>query len=335
MKYLLLPLCLFSFLNFSLAREVTVRLRVAANLADFPVILKARFKPISSTVWSLDGSGLVFNDKRLSNKNFVIKKSENKFDLVSLLDFDDYIAGVISKEMPLSWPEEALKAQAVVARSYALAKISERQNKSFHLDNSQMDQVFEITDSEKAKRAVLATDQIVLKDQNNKILKAYYHADCGGQTIPASKVWPGAIDSGTATDPWCQERKSNEWAFTLTTSNLPSVDWNSMAAKENFQGRIQSFQMLDQIISVQKLRQIFGYAVIKNSPTSFEKTEDEIKFKGKGFGHGVGLCQWGTLAQARLGKSYAQILAHYYPDAQLSENKQLLAKSLLADLVFN
>ena len=338
MKFIVVSLfSVFSFLNVSQADQQTVRLRLFANLSVFPVIANARVQIVSDTIWSAEGLNLIFNEKKLATKNFIIKKSDDKFDIISVFDFDSYIAGVISKEMPLNWPLEALKAQAVVARSYALAKIKERQNKVFHLDTNQMDQVFAVTDSEKAKLAVFLTDQVILKDKKNKILKAFYHADCGGQTIPASKVWVGAVDSGTAVDPWCELRKSNEWTFETSRDNFYSklLNTNSVVVEENFKGRIQSFRMLDEVISLQKLRQIFGFAEIKNSPMQFEQTASQILLKGKGFGHGVGLCQWGALAQARLGRSYTQILNHYYPEAQLIENKLRLSKSFMADLVFN
>ena len=337
MKFIVILITFFGFLHLVSAEEQIVRLRMFANLSVFPVVSNARVKAVSDSIWSLTGKNLVFNQKKLAAKNFIIKKTDDKFDIISIFDFDSYLAGVVSKEMPLHWPMEALKAQAIVARSFAIAKINERQNKSYHLDANQMDQVFAITDSEKAKLAVFLTDQVVLKDRKNKILKAFYHADCGGQTIPASKVWAGAIDSGTAVDTWCENRKSNEWVFTISKeafhSKIPDAD--TLVIDEIFKGRIQSFRVLENVLPVQKIRQIFGFGEIKNSPLQFVQTAHEIFFKGKGFGHGAGLCQWGALAQAQLGRSYDQILGHYYPNAQLSENKIKLSKSFMADLVFN
>lgn len=337
MKFVIITLSFFGFLRLVSANEQIVRLRMFSNLSEFPVVTGAKIKAVSDSVWSLAGTNLVFGRKKLSAKNFIIRKSDEKFDIISIFDFDSYLAGVVSKEMPLTWPLEALKAQAVVARSYAIAKINERQNKAFHLDANQMDQVFAVTDSDKAKLAVFLTDQVVLKDKKNKILKAFYHADCGGQTIPASKVWAGAVDSGTAVDSWCKNRKSNEWVFTISKERFSSKISHAEAVTvdESFNGRIQSFRFLENVLPVQKMRQIFGFAEIKNSPLQFIQTASEISFKGKGFGHGVGLCQWGALAQAQLGQSYEQILGHYYPEAQLTENKIRLSKRFMADLVFN
>lgn len=340
MRLLLFFTSTLIFVSVSNAQDFPVRLRIFADLAEFPVIADAQIKEISKTVWTAEGKTLIHNGKLLSAKNFIVKKSNDKFDLISVFDFNSYVAGVVSKEMPLSWPLEALKAQAVIARSYALAKIKERPNKAFHLDTNQMDQVFAVTHSEKAKLAVFLTDRVILKDQKNRVLKAFYHADCGGQTIPASKVWKDAVDSGTAKDPWCLARRSNEWDFAIEKNEFFSQVNGAVFLRiaDSFKGRIQSVRISsdeDAIIPLQKLRKLFGFAEIRNSPTSIEQSANQIKFRGKGYGHGAGLCQWGAMAQAKMGRSYMQILSHYYPDAQLSENRVRLTKSFMADLVFN
>lgn len=354
MKRLTLYIILISSLNLNaepnlngFAKYPTVRIRVVKDLVSFPLIANAKMKSISDNIVSIEGSNLVFQATHLATKNFIIKKPNNKYDLIAVVDFNTYLAGVVSKEMPLSWPLEALKAQAVIARSFALTRIQERQNKIFHLDNDQYDQVFAFTTSEKAKKAVAMTDQVVLKDDKNRILKAFYHSDCGGQTVPASQIWKGAYDAGTATDPWCSSRKSNEWIYELSKDdfyqrlNISSPgdgdanDPSQMRAAENFKKKIQSFKVLNQIFPVQKLREIFGFAQIRNSPLSFQQQQNIVVFKGKGFGHGAGLCQWGTLSQVKLGRSYIQVLDHYYPKAIITTNPIKLSQMMMKDLVFN
>lgn len=340
MRFMLICSFILFLVDVTSAQDFPVRLRIFADLVEFPVIADAHSREISKTVWTAEGKSLSFNGKFLSAKNFIIKKANNKYDLISVFDFNSYVAGVVSKEMPLSWPLEALKAQAVIARSYALAKIKERPNKAFHLDTNQMDQVFAVTNSEKAKLAVFLTDRVILKDKKNRVLKSFYHADCGGQTIPASKVWKNAVDSGTVKDSWCLARRSNEWQFEIEKSKFFSQvnGAGSVGITDSFKGRIQSVQLVgedQEVIPVQRLRKLFGFAEIRNSPTLIEQSADHIKFHGKGYGHGAGLCQWGAMAQAKMGRSYMQILSHYYPDAVLTENRVRLSKSFMADLVFN
>ncbi|MFZ3231673.1 MAG: SpoIID/LytB domain-containing protein [Pseudobdellovibrio sp.] len=321
-------------------RFVSIRIRLFKDLEQLPIISDSTVKQLSQNLFMVEGKQLSYQGKKIASKNFIIKKTNSKFDLIANVDFNAYLAGVVSKEMPLSWPLEALKAQAVIARSYALTKIRERQNKVFHLDTDQMDQVFAFTNSEKAKKAVSSTDQVVLKDQKNKILKAFYHSDCGGQTVPASQVWKGAYDAGTAIDPWCANRKSNEWTYEVPKEEFyQRLSIQEPEAKlevaENFKSKIQSLSSMEQIFSVQKIREIFGFSLVRNSPTSYQETDDVVQLKGKGFGHGAGLCQWGTLAQVRLGRSYLQVLEHYYPKATVTTNESFrLSQVMMSDLVF-
>lgn len=253
-------------------------------------------------------------------KSLIIKKENQKFDVISIVPMEDYLAGVVSKEMPLSWPKEALKAQAVVARSYVLARMSERKNKNFYVESDQLDQVFEVTDSKKAYEAVRETENVFLMDENFKILKAFYHADCGGQTIPANLVWPGAVDSGTAVDPWCKLKNKNQWSFSVPIDQVTD-DFEVQIRKIN----TKIFEVAGQ--SVQKLREKFGFDQIRNSPSEIQVKADQITFSGQGYGHGAGLCQWGTLAQARIGRGYLDIIKHYYPKAILSDDRRKLAKN--------
>ena len=288
-----------------LDQEKIVKIRIQKDLLDYPQELThLKFK----NHW----------------RHFeVIQKDNKKFEVIEAVPFKDYLAGVVSKEMPLSWPMEALKAQAVIARSYALVKMSERQNKNFFVDGDQMDQVFQWTDSAKAYQAVNETEDVVLA-YDKKIVKAFYHSDCGGQTIPAGRVWPGANDMGTAADPWCAARAQNRWSFRVPTAAFTTKDSFST---DYFKNKIISFEDM----SIQKLRQWFGFANIRNSPESFIVEGDQIVFSGRGFGHGVGLCQWGSQYMAKKGQSYTDILAHYYPKADILKIQSVLIKNYLTN----
>ena len=119
------------------AQEVFIRVRTAKDVASFPTLVNVnQIEKISPSVW------LATQFQQNQFKSYIMLKSNKKYDVISVVPFDDYLAGVVSKEMPLSWPIEALKAQAVGARSYALSKIESRRSKMFHVESDQMDQVF-------------------------------------------------------------------------------------------------------------------------------------------------------------------------------------------------
>ncbi len=296
------------------------------ELVDFPDAPSALVKQLGINIWSLSGENIKLGNKFLPSNNFIVRKTNGRYDVISILQFNDYLAGVVGSEMPASWPLEALKAQAVVARSYALARIRERNSKSFHLDSDQNDQVYLMNTSLKAKLAVAQTDGVVLRASNGNILKAYYHSDCGGETVRANEVWgPNEIDSGTAIDPWCASKKSNQWDFEIAKNDfLQRADIRDVEPQYSYlNSKPQVLSFGGVLFSIQKLREMFGFFRIRSSIDSIEITDDRVRFTGQGFGHGAGLCQWGTLAQVRLGKSYIEILEHYYPKARLLRDQRL------------
>lgn len=297
-----------------------VRIRMHKELIDFPAIQGTEIKQVGENVWGFRGDHLKFNNKFLPHNNFITRKPNGRFDIISVLPFNEYLAGVVGSEMPISWPLEALKAQAVVARSYALAKIKERSSRTFHLESDQNDQVFLLSNSPKTRLAVADTDGVTLRKNNGNVLKAYYHADCGGETVKASDVWgPYEIDSGTALDPWCATKKSNQWNFEIPKGEfLQKLNLNGLEYQaNNYTDKTQFLNLGGITFSVQKLRELFGFYKIRSSVDSIEVGHEKVKITGQGFGHGAGLCQWGTLAQVRMGKSYLQVLDHYYPKAKL------------------
>lgn len=323
-------LVIFQVFAFSAKADELVRIRLFKNLSSFPKIQNGKISRINNRLWILKGNRITFQNIKLSSQNIIFKNDEQKFDLIGQFDFDHYLAGVVASEMPTKWPMEALNTQAIVARSFALARMSERKNQIFHLDADHMDQVFQSQENPRALQAVKNTENVILKNQNGEILKAFFHADCGGQTVPASKVWPGEIDSGTALDPWCKARKSNRWSFAVSEKeflqSLKKTTNSSIVEGELYQQKIQTIEVDHVLFSIQKLRQIFGFANIKNSPESLQFSEGKITLSGRGYGHGAGLCQWGTLAQAKLGHTSIQILKHYYPRAEIALNPPGLAQ---------
>lgn len=241
---------------------------------------------------------------------------------IKVLNFESYIAGVISKEMPLSWPQEALKAQAVVARNYALHKMNINQNKDFDVRNDFWDQVFQPTDNIKANKASSETKDIRLTDENGRTIQTFFHADCGGQTVPAWSVWPGSKSYGVAEDTYCKKRTRSTWTFAVDREKF-IVDTSADKVKaQKFKSKWVSLASL----TMNEIRKTFGFDQIRSHPDQIKIEEDKVVFSGRGYGHGVGLCQWGAMEMARVGLSYKQILAHYYPKAFIEDGSSRLAQ---------
>lgn len=134
--------------------------------------------------------GFMSAKKRWYRGVFVVKNIDNKLVLINSLPIEEYLLGVVPSEMPSSWSPEALKAQAIVARSYAIANRGKHAKLGYDLKDTTEDQAYGGATSEKAatNRAVLDTENIVIT-QDKKIIPAYYHASAGGHTLNSSEVW--------------------------------------------------------------------------------------------------------------------------------------------------
>ena len=142
------------------------------------------------TIKPVEADGLVYAKKHWYRGSFLIYNTGNTLILINDVDLESYIQGVVPSEMPARWNTEALKAQAIAARSYAVANMGKRAKLGFDLKDTTEDQVYKGASAEtiKTNEIVRATKGQVLVC-GNKVIPAYYHASSGGQTLPSSAVW--------------------------------------------------------------------------------------------------------------------------------------------------
>ncbi len=266
----------------------------------------------------------------------ILSPSAGAVDVVGVVPLRDYLVGVLKSEMPLAWPLETLKAQAVAARSYALAVMKERRKKIYHLESSTLDQVYRAIHYDRApasiQKAVQAVDETknkILQDSRQKVLKAFFHADCGGKTLEPRDVWSGAgVYVGTAQDQSCPNSPKANWILSLSKGELEkrlqlSFIRNIQYERSPNSRRVHQVLVLLKDGSVKRLtanefRGRIGYMELKSTWFDVSQEGQNMVFRGRGFGHGVGLCQWGSRALGVDGLSYRAILKHYYPLASLN-----------------
>lgn len=301
---------------------------------------------LTDPVLAIRASSLYLKGKLLPNQIFLSPR-KSRFDLVGVLPLEDYLVGVIASEMPLSWPLETLKAQAIAARSYALATMRERSRRHFHVESTVLDQVFSHIGSghsedplvKKAKSAIQATEGLVLLSDKRQLLKAYYHADCGGKTSDAKTVWGFGVSTGSAMDSSCPSNPRAHWNLTLSEEALRGKLQRFLKMPElgnlvvlnlirpSPQERIEKIRIgfdsgKQMTVSAQAFREALGYDQLRSTFFDLKKKDGEYQFKGKGFGHGVGLCQWGARHLGQEGFNFNEILKHYYPRAYLARTGQ-------------
>ena len=264
--------------------------------------------------------------------------SENRVVTVPL---EDYVLGVLSVEAAVEDEIEALKAQAIVSRTYALKNLGRHASEGFDLcSNTHCQQyVSEARGSEKMSRAVIETTGEVLFDASGQPADAYFHAACGGYTANFETLWgtPGPSYLRGVRDDYCATMSNHDWTDEIPAAQLakalasdPLTDSgkkidNVVVTKRDATGRAE-------IISIEgeRRRQVrgwdfklivgraLGWNVLKSSRFSVSRRGATFIFRGSGFGHGLGLCQNGAHVMARRGGTFEQILDKYFPGARVS-----------------
>jgi stage II sporulation protein D len=299
-----------------------------------------------------DKAGL---SKACYNGEFIVTANGNKLNAINVIDIEDYLRGVVPYEIgKLDESKfEALKAQAVAARTYAYKHFGSRVAQGFDVYADTRDQVYKGLHSatELTDKAVRETEGVVMT-YNGEFITAYYHSTCGGETEgvvtwgrpdhPYLKNKPDLRPDGT---PWCRESNYTEWTREFTEDELRDLfQINAKEAKASVPSfsSIKSMHIQDTLKSgrihtlvietnngsftakADKIRWLFkrGGTILPSSFFRIHKSGNDWILKGKGFGHGVGLCQMGARARAQAGQSYIQILTHYYPGITLEKFKR-------------
>ncbi len=310
----------FSALAFE--RESGPRLRVRGQPIFAPGFL------LTSSSGSLAVNGRTYRDK------LKIFPGGNK-DLwgINELPLEEYLVGVVTCEISPQWPLEALKAQAVVARTYALFQKGRHPGELYDLDSTVNDQVYEGTGKEDARsrQAVKETEGELLLYQDEPIF-AVYHSCCGGKTELSKHLW--AVDY-----PYLKSTVCN---YCL---NSPFYFWNSQVDPErlrkslanlgSFDSKVIGIEILERSESQRVLRlsikgekdsleitgkdfrRLVGYDLLRSTNFVIQESNGNFLFSGGGWGHGTGLCQWGAKGLAETGVDYQSILKYYYQNVEI------------------
>jgi len=257
----------------------------------------------------------------------------NKNNEVIEIDLEEYIIGVVAGEMPASFEMEALKAQAVASRTYAMYKI-ENNKKNYDIETTVDDQVY-IDKSEmkekwksdydyyykKIKNAVSSTKNIVMK-KDNKIFKSYYFAMSNGYTEDSETVF-GETTINSVSSPWDNETLNKfkvEKDYSLkeiqSKLNIKETIKNIEILKRDNNDRVEKIKVNDITYTGIEFRKLLE---LRSTDFSIKIKEDICTITTKGYGHGVGMSQYGANGMAKENYTYDEILKYYYQDIKLEE----------------
>ena len=334
------------------------------NLILEPTSGKSRKIP-QTGILIQSASGILSINQRRFREQIAVYPAEfsntHECIVINHLNLEKYLESVVNSEFNSQWAENAVEAQIIAARTYAVYQMKEMRKKGtkvYDVESTQKDQVFlglDNTDSV-GRKLVEKTRGIILVDHSRPI-KAFYHATCGGLTTLPEKVWGNHFAGFTkrVNCPYCAGSPSYQWEYSIGFHEIEKRVWRGIAtdavSRKAFPqsilsnvnqyilmkmkaGREQDSRIQDLILYYAHVAKpevlipvhLNTYAVrnwldatkLKSTLFTTETNGRTMVFKGKGSGHGVGLCQWGAKKMGEKGFTYLQILGHYYPGVKLA-----------------
>ncbi len=255
--------------------------------------------------------------------------------VVNELDLEEYVRGVVPFEMNASWHPEALKAQAVAARTYGVYQRMMNGAREYDVVAGTQDQVYRgrTQPDPRVQEAVDATSGLVLTHRNAPILAAF-SSTAAGPTEDAMNVWSKDLPYLKGVDcPFDTNSPHYQWRAAINLQELETalrrsgVMVGTIATVTPFSysraGRVTGIRILhsrgELILRGEDLRRVVGYTAIPSALFEVESVGREVVLAGRGSGHGVGLCQWGAKELAELGYPFGAILHYYFPGTQLQD----------------
>jgi stage II sporulation protein D len=281
-------------------------------------------------------------DERRLAGTLRISARNGRLRVVNTMPSETYVLGVIEPELgSLDVPPESLKAQIIASRSYLMAMRGRHRAEGYDFCDGPHCQAF---GGLAGIKPVLVAVSRQVSDQyleyGGKVIPAFYHDSCGGSTAAPEQVWNiaplpylRAVRDGAA-EPYCRYAPRAHWRLRLDRAALRAclrgvlgegeAAQSLRVASRDASGRAQSILIQGHTpirISAQRFRRLvnrhYGSEVMPSTLFSLTYSGKQWLIEGRGWGHGVGLCQWGAMEMAREGKRYKEILAHYYPGTSI------------------
>ncbi len=271
------------------------------------------------------GSDLLVNGTHYTGK-IEVWKGEKGLYLINELPLEEYVEDVVVSEVGQNWDIEALKAQAVISRTYAVFMKKQNANSRFDLTSSVLHQVYKgNSTSVQIAYAVRETAGEILTYEGNPI-EAFYHSTSAGRTENPEEVFGKSypylksVETDCELSPfWMWERKipKEEIEKALGIKGLKDMTIHSLTSTERVKEVAVESESGETLVKATDLRKLLGWSRLPSTQFSLKVNGTSITFDGKGYGHGVGLCQWSALQMARDGKNYKEILSYFYPGTEI------------------
>lgn len=266
--------------------------------------------------------------------NAIIYNDNDSLSVINEINLEEYLYSAVGREMSFSTPMEALKAQAVAARSFALFQMKLSKSKKYDFKNFGAYITYSGTDKENSNaiKAVDSTRGEIIK-YNGQVAFAPYYANCGGYTEDVKEVW-GSYYPYLVSTPcyFCRDKKHYSWSIEISKNHIVESlkksgynisDVTNMDVVETSKtGRMKKLKISTDkgnlFIDTGQLRMLVGSDTLKSTKFKVRPRGETFLFTGKGWGHGVGLCQDGAEGMAKEGYNYKQIISRYYKNVTVT-----------------
>lgn len=315
------------FIEVSFVKKGSVALKKGVQeLGTFSKVTVIQNQPETSLILAPKSPSI---KQRKYKDDFELSSGSKGINVVNLVDMDHYVAGVVESEGGTGRQLEYYKVQAVISRTYALKYLGKHAKDGFDLCDRVHCQAYHsmVRFTPEIDSAVRATHDIVLESYDGKLIDAYFHANCGGQTCEPQMIWNEKIDYlSTFRDTFCVHTKQATWEkrvsqkewidFLVLKYGFPIYDSLCASMVFRFNQIERSAFYLHPIFGI-PLRDIRDHFDLKSTFFSCYPEGEHVVIKGRGFGHGVGLCQEGAMKMAKSGYSFDQIARYYFPKVLL------------------
>ena len=265
-------------------------------------------------------------------KLILIPKEDDRFSILEEIGLEEYLPGVVEGEMPMMWNDDALQAQVIAVRTYVIYKRKIKANSLYHINK--LDLAYKGSYMNKAK-----TKEIVDKTRGTvmvydwKLFPGYFHSTCGGHTEDINLVFNlksipplSGVDCGYCNNSkyyhWKKRLGRNEIQNKLNTAKSKVKRIRNISTEQIGPGGHCSTIKIEHTggtkrVNANDFRLIVGPNNLRSTSFSIKSSGSSFVFEGKGWGHGVGLCQYGTQNMAKSGSRWYDILRYYYPEIDL------------------
>lgn len=291
------------------------------------------FVKTNSNIGIVSEKGFIKIDKsKYRGKLILVPQNKDRFSVLEEIGIEEYLPGVIEGEMPTLWRDDAIQAQVIAARTYALYQKKIKNNALYHINKLDLAYNGSYNYQPKTKEIVDRSRGTVMV-YNWELFPGYFHSTCGGHTEDINIVFNlksipplSGVDCG-----YCNKSKYYNWTANLKKDEIERKLNNAkfnvkkitrIVTEKTGPGGHSSIVKIEHSggtkrVNANEFRLIIGPNNLRSTAFKVKNNGSSLIFEGSGWGHGVGLCQYGTQGMANSGFKWYDILKHYYPEIDL------------------